>query len=342
MGRKKVLTNVALATSILVFPRVADAKDFAARIQLREQSAVNGVGKRTSQLLRRTKSGHKDLAISRTLNALEQGGVLSDSKVDRTEKGYLKTTYIGGNWHVSIYGDGEKIKFRKGRMSAAAKEGDEERAIRMLIDDRKTNEELEVLGRRVIERVISKVVSFSKSDVIVPSHTLHLVEGSKSKNGSSTKELVSGSTIVFSRRINDINVVGSGSKIAVMFDNSGNLEGFDVQWSSFEPLSSKIDNVSGDMQRERINALLSKHKGEVKIDSVECGYVDFGFMRRIKVSDRMQTGCQVTFLTGEQQMKPNLMFVPSANDPVVTNDFWPELNEIAEKGDVCTQRHFSF
>lgn len=341
MKNSKKTACILFATA-LISSGVAEAKDFANRTELREKSSREGVGKETSLVLKRIEARGEQQTLSLALSTLEKSGIVSNSRVHRTETGHRKTTYIGDNWHVSVYGEGDKLKFRKGRMSASPKENDERRALRVAVADRKKNQELEVLGRRIVDGLISNIVDFSKNDEIVPIYTLHLVEGSKSKDGVSSETYVSGSTIVFGRRIDGVSVVGAGSKIAVMFDNNGNLEGFDVQWSKFEPSFNQIENLSGSMQRERINALLSKNKGKVEIESVECGYVDFGFMRRIKVSDHMQTGCQVTYQIGEEEMRPNLMYVPAAANPVLTKGFWPELNEIAEKGDVCTQKQFSF
>lgn len=339
--------NIMKKSSILAFgltlacSSLVEAKKFDQLQQLQKASIENGVGTEQAFLLKRLPAPGASAAQESILKALGENQ-LDLGEIRGTEKSVGKSTLIGADWHLSVYGEGEKIKYRKGQISAGLSEKSRNVRPQVEVADRLSNEELEKIGKSVISDIIGKFVNFSREDEIVPLYSLHEVNSDKSVTGEETS-VVSGSVVVFGRKVNGMNVVGAGSKIAVLLSAKGDLEGFDVDWPAYEVTSELIDNLDGAKQKERINAFISKKFENVQLHSVECGYVDFGYRRREEVSNVIQPGCQVSYEPvaqgdkAERIRNPKLDYIPAAAVASVANEFWPELNEIEVAGDTCTQ-----
>ena len=89
-------------------------------------------------------------------------------------------------------------------------------------------------------------------------------------------------TVVFSRVINGVPVIGAGSKIAIIFANNGKPVGFDFDWARYEQTGEKqatLGITELNARAAKLSAVDLKSP-YTKITRLECGYFDFGARRR--------------------------------------------------------------
>jgi hypothetical protein len=133
---------------------------------------------------------------------------------------------------------------------------------------------------------------------------------------------------IFGRTIDRVPVVGSGSKIAVWFDNARQPVGFDVDWPTYRS-AREHRLLSAAELRRRVEATTAAPEGEpsIAVDRFECGYVDLGATRRDRV---VQAGCSITYRgSGRGETWAKIDFVPAARE-VLRERRWPLANALAD------------
>jgi hypothetical protein len=332
------MISIALVSSLCVSAN-AEAADFRARTQLRQHSIINGVGTSEVGVLKRLPGAGRTSARRALMRNLQVAGLIGP--VLRTEYSTGKETEIGADWHLSIYGDGTKMKFRKGPSSAAGTPALERRTVSP--ENRLSNEDLELLARDFIADTLYDIVGSTADNELVALNTVHELNETIQENGTVLEKTIGGSIIAFGRRIDGVHVVGPGSKIAVLFTADGEIEGFDVDWPKYQRTGRKLRTLAGKAQIERTNAILTRESASqpLEFSSVECGYVDFGTRRRAEFSDLIQAGCAVAYRStivgakaGESTSSAKVIYVPAGEVPEA-DPTWLELVRVQTLGDQC-------
>ena len=139
-------------------------------------------------------------------------------------------------------------------------------------------------------------------------------------------EQVLASTVVFTRSVGGVAVVGPGSKIAVTFANDGTPVAFDVDWAPYYtagPVQAvlPVDRILG---RSRA---LGSSASEEKLDRMECGYLDLGGRKRSSGA-LLQAGCflQLSIRTPDEEghFLTGLVEAVPAGAVVLPDPSWPE------------------
>ena len=161
---------------------------------------------------------------------------------------------------------------------------------------RMSHDTLEKLGMAFIKSALGDFVPIAVNEQLLPYFSEFQVGGGGSTQPGQKPivEEVFANTVVFSRVINGVPVIGSGSKIAIIFANNGKPVGFDFDWVRYEQTGEKQATLG----ITEINARAAKlsavdlESPYTKITRFECGYFDFGARRRDPFAP-MQTACAI-------------------------------------------------
>ena len=273
---------------------LATAADFDARIASEKRSASVGLGRDSVDLLQRVDGPGANAVAANLLSRFNVDTVSKASAV--YTNGLFKktvtanqTTFVGDEgWSLQVYGDGSSVRYRNFRYL------DDHKSMQVPVHKRPTNQKLEKLGRAFIEDKLGDLVSLGPDEELVPYFTQYEITGggSTKKGAAMVPEMVHASTVVFTRSIDGLPVVGGGSKVAVIFANDGQAIGFDYDWPSYK----KQGNRQRVLELARIKSrdrAFSKHlfgDQDVKELHFDCGYVDFGARKRDRNAP-VQAGC---------------------------------------------------
>jgi len=197
-------------------------------------------------------------------------------------------TYLGERGYFEVAGDGSKLRAR-----AAI---DDPKEIERAGTTRLEKNELEQLGRRFIGDTLAPFVKVGKDETLTFLGVRYLYNGeaSAAEAKSQERERVIANIAIFGREVAGVPVVGSGSKVAMWFDNARQPVGFDVDWPVYR-ISTRVQKALPQPELARRVAAttvpLEGAKGAT-VRRFECGYVDLGATRRAK---QLQAGCSIAF-----------------------------------------------
>jgi len=298
---------------------------------LTESSLKKGLPTRNVRLLEVAPGPGRDAAAKAILARLDRGDLgrrlkLVDLKAGSADRRVL--SFLGEAGYLDVIADGSKLRVR----GAIDNAKEIERAGAGRIEKK----ELEDLGRRFVREALSPLVKLGKGETLTFLGVRYLYDGEAGTEAAATsqeRERVIASIAIFGREVAGLPIVGSGSKVAVWFDNSREPVGFDVDWPVYR-VSSRVQRVLSQTELARRVAATTVPLGGTKDTTVrrfECGYVDLGATRRTKV---MQAGCSIT-LEGRGEGGEawgRTEFVP-AGTCVLKEARWPLANALAT-GDV--------
>ncbi|MCB1034016.1 MAG: hypothetical protein KDD47_09310 [Acidobacteria bacterium] len=282
-------TAFAFAASLLLLAAAgpASAADFPERQALEARSVESGLGIDRIPLLQRLAGPGRETVAEQALARFAQavGGVTTagGSRLDLDEK---RHGVIGDDgWFLTVYADGSRIHYDNYTFLESRPE------LALPLEQRLSQEVLEALGRSFVTGELQGFVSLGSGERLVPSFTEFLVQGGSSTEpgGPVEEDTVLASTIVFSRTVNGVAIVGPGSKIAVTFANDGTAVAFDVDWARYQPTGELQDVLPVAKILER-SAALRDGVGEENLEHMECGYFDLGGRKR-DVEAPLQAGC---------------------------------------------------
>jgi len=287
--RAILLTMVSYGASCL-----ATAADFDARVASEKRSATVGLGRDSIDLLRRENGPGVDKVAADLLSRFDskvanKGNAVYTSDHFKKTVTDKQTTYIGEEgWNLQVYGDGSNARYRNYRHIADIPD------LQRSVAKRFSNEELENMGRDFIAGELTGLITLGPNEEIVPYFTQFEVTGggSTEKDSAMDQEMVHASTVVFTRVVDGLPVVGGGSKVAVIFANDGKAIGFDFDWPSYESNRKhqqvlKLDQIK---ERGREYSTHEFNSAEVRELHFDCGYVDFGARKRDHKAP-VQAGC---------------------------------------------------
>ncbi|CBE67951.1 MAG: hypothetical protein F9K13_04360 [Candidatus Methylomirabilis oxygeniifera] len=298
---------------------------------LTERSLKKAFPARSVRLLEVAPGPGRAAAAKAILARLERGDLgrrlrLADLKPRTADRRVL--SFLGEAGYLDVMADGSKLRVR-GAI-------DDTKEIERAGAGRIEKKALEDLGRRFVREALSPLVKLGKGETLMFLGVRYLYDGeagTEAATASQERERVIASIAIFGREVAGLPIVGSGSKVAVWFDNSREPVGFDVDWPVYR-VSSRVQRVLSQAELARRIATTTVPLGgtkDITVRRFECGYVDLGATRRTKV---MQAGCSIAFEgRGEGgEVWGRTEFVP-AGRPALKEARWPLANALAA-GDV--------
>ncbi len=216
---------------------------------------------------------------------------------------------------------------------------------------------LETLGRAFIAGNLSSVIVLGPGEALVPESVLRRTEVGHATNGPVEAPRVTGNRILFTRTINGVPVVGSGSKVAITVLNDGTVESFRYDWPVYVVAGgATTTSVAAGELLTRVQQVLSSRTGiamaaqsvsvpagltlpvpialdpSMTLERLECGYFDAGFGNRA-VDAPVQSGCRYHAVhsisaDGVTARAGYAGAIPAGSVPVVDAS-WPEAVVLA-------------
>jgi len=206
----------------------------------------------------------------------------AETRVDQNKKRMVSS---GDGWKLKVHGDGTRVQFRNyGYLDP------KEDAMGRL--ERIEPQRLVEMGRGFISYALSDHVKLGPDEELVPFGVQYQVNTEQSPEfRSKPKHTTVAATVIFNRKVGGVDMVGRGSKVAVMYANDGMMIGFDYDWPTFYDVKEmqKIAPLSEIQQRALEVARLEKSVDIAQLERFECGYYDPGQSRRSDVP--LQPAC---------------------------------------------------
>jgi hypothetical protein len=98
--------------------------------------------------------------------------------------------------------------------------------------------------------------------------------------------------VIFSRKVDGVDVLGKGSKVAVLYANNGTPFGFDFDWPTLHSFGAdqKVAPIDELQERAASVARLGESAFDAQLGRFECGYYDAGQAKR-SLGVPMQPAC---------------------------------------------------
>jgi hypothetical protein len=252
-----------------------------------------------------TQLSGKDAPFGRRL---QLGGL----KAGRADKRIV--SYLGKAGSLDVFADGSKLRVRANM--------DDPRELEAAGTVRLEKGELETLGRRFVREALRDLVPLGANESLTFLGVRHLVNSEGSTDGRTTAHRTVANIAIFGREIQGVPVVGSGSKVAVWFDNARQPVGFDVDWPVYR-VSDRAQRVlaPGELAVRVAKTTIPYEGGAGRLSRFECGYVDLGATRRGPI---VQAGCAISWqaTNGEGETAAHVEFVPAGFE-VIEERRWP-------------------
>ncbi len=231
-------------------------------------------------------------------------------------------TYMGEAGYFEVIADGSKLRARAMI--------DDPNEIARAGTRRIEKNELERLGSRFVRGPLARFVKIGTGERLRFWGVRYLKESSgDAVAGTRARTSVIANIAIFGREIGGVPVVGSGSKIAVWFDNARRPVGFDVDWPVYRISRTAQATLPMPELSRRVAATTVplRNSTSATVRRFECGYVDLGATRR---GGFIQTGCSIAFEgRGEGgEAWARVEYVP-AGAQVLREERWPLANALA-------------
>ena len=265
--------NRILKSSIVVLVGFASlsasAADSKQRAALAHEAGRNALNKREVEVLRRGAGPGNGPAADAMLSALDAAGhATGAAKAKRVQAGD-RVLSQGSGWALEAQGEGTRVRFHKLGFQGRGVPADQKPGL----------EQLQDRGEAFVKKELASVVSLGAGETLVPFKTRYLKQGMQAQGGKST-ESVTAATVVFTRAIDGVPVLGEGSKAAVTFDMDGKVIGFDVDWAKLQRTGTRQVTV-GSAEVGRRHGQLQALNGQspnATLRRMECGYYDAGYL----------------------------------------------------------------
>ncbi len=329
----KKLFYLFCIVTILQLSLTVFAEDTASRKSLSKRSkSGNVLGESVNGLIKKRGIGNETVfeylyttLIKKNLINLSKSNEINIHQEENSET----IQAWGDGWNLSVSSDGTIVNFYNWKK----RENSTERGI---IHSKINVKQLEKLGRNFIKNNISDYLKLAKNEKLVAFKSSYEIDGQADAFEQNFVESVEANTIVFSRKVNGIDVLGAGSKVAIIFNYNQEPIGFRINWPTYKRSDIQFNIVSNREIAERASSYNSAlTTGTIsRIKRFECGYFDNG-----KVSAKglslIQPAC-VVFYSQEGDMGKSAYIdaIPAALKPQSDPD-WLQSEILKEQGDVC-------
>ena len=245
------------------------------RFRLNQTSLREGMPVASVPLLWRESAPGSDEVMNNLLEILGRMGVDTKS-LEQMDQNKSNLTALGDGWKLKVYGDGSRAAFRNYRYM-------EEKEVAMAKLPPLKPEQLVEMGSRFIAEVLGQHIRLTEGEALVPFGVQYQINVQQSADGKQVhEEATVAAAVVFSRTFNGVDVLGKGSKIAILYANDGTAFGFDFDWPALYPAGVDQKVVSLDELKHRAIKVSSLEEREVNVqlERFECGYYDAGQKKR--------------------------------------------------------------
>lgn len=293
-NNKSILLIAILCVIIaIVCSDYAFAADYPYRLNSEKASKEMGIGREQVSLFMPLPGPGKNVIVEKLMAKFKDSKtpITTSGTVEKREK-REKISLIAEGWTLDVNKDGTNVSYRNYKFLESKPE------LARPINRRLSNEKLEELGRVFIKENLSEFIKLGANEELMPFYSEHAIGGGGStKRGTAAdEEKVYASTIVFTRTIDKISIIGAGSKIAIMFNNEGVPVGFDFDWTQYRPTDKfqKVLPVAEIRKRAKRLASLDIDSSNVEVSRFDCGYYDAGARKR-DAKAFMQAGCSIHY-----------------------------------------------
>jgi hypothetical protein len=291
-----------------------------------EQSERAALGAARMKVLQRRPGIGREAAVRKVLAKLDSEGLAKSSSSDRQSSDTDALLLESADWRLQSRGTGDWVFFEnvahaRGLSLAAGRP----------VTQKPTLDRLEGPARQFIERALSDIVRLAPNETLQPwgiSHQgLRVGDGS----GGPEQEAIVATKIGFTRAIDGVAVLGSGSKIDITFDVNGRVVSFNVDWPEYAPLlinGKSAVEATVDLATTRQRGLkLQKTRGFAKLletRPLECGYYDPGALT--STPSGVRGACQSRYVTAGPDGLTRAAFIDTIpiGEQVVNDAAWPE------------------
>lgn len=326
MKRIAMISTVAM---VMATAWTGEAKPTAYLEELNNRSRAQGLDRRTVPLLARSVGPGSASRTQDVLSMFESSkGAVLTRDIRRYEAAGDYVRAEGENWFVQVRGNGDWIRYR--RTDYLHSEKNPHRSVR----DAPAEDRLVAVARSFVEGELAAYVPLCEHEEVVHFRTVREFFSSEHRITRERVESVVSTAIVFTRKINGVDVVGSGSKVMVMLANDETVVGFDVDWSQFEDVGvmERTLDLPEIESRSYAASLVAKDGGRNQLLRFECGYYDVG-SPRADPSAFLQPACishvlmKSSYASGSSVMNSEDGFieVTPAGELPERDSAWPEI-----------------
>jgi hypothetical protein len=245
------------------------------------QATTAGFPKASVRIYKRKPGPGREVALEHLRNAVSaarsmKGAAMALSAEDGSYADDDMTVVRGPGWFMNAQGDGSHVSF----INTAAVEG--AAAKRVPASQSPRIAAIEPAARKFVADALGSFVKLAPNEKLVAWRTQHATESSMSNNGRTmTEPQVAVTALELRRKVDDIVVLGPGSRVVVMVAPDGAVVGFDVDWSELQDQGVQRSTVAQPALRSRQNQVRAAHpemsaQAAVKERGTQCGYYDNG------------------------------------------------------------------
>lgn len=278
--------------ALVALPDTARAKDYPQRITADATSRRAGLGRTAVPLFERAAGPGAETVTSTVLSKFERStGAINTRGTFERESATDHITLHTEDWTLQVATDGTRVSYRNvaqldGAMATARP-----------VEERLSQETLEALGRRFIGDSLREFITLGSSDEILPLYSeFQIIGGGGVRENQAYPEPaeVVANTVVFTRTIDGVPVVGGGSKIAITFLNDGTAVAFDFDWPQYRKTGREQEVLPIEEIRARGSRvlILGLDDSTVNVTRFECGLLDTGVRKR-DAAALVQSACFV-------------------------------------------------
>ena len=319
---KKVMIGVCSSIVVFLASSTLLAGDSVYRAQLNSRSASRALSGVSAPVLVR-KAGPGTEAVVKTI--ADSLSVSSRCVVGwsafKSENEANRQFLTGDNWTLSVSDQGQHLRFRT---------EPSEQLPRVPEASRPIDSSIESWGRAFISNELKDIVRLGPDDELVFLGTQYEVVVAM-KAGSQVVEpaFVSEVAAVFGRRFRQADLVGAGSRIAVLMAVDSRISGFDVDWPTYEVSrvvenGADIETVEARSQQLSRGELERHSSGRVVRKQFECGYHDGGARNSVRTPEiHLACVAQYSAATNRGALTAIVEVIPAARE-IPDNTWWPE------------------
>lgn len=286
------LATAGCLLALVALPGAAPAKDYSQRVAADAASRRAGLGRTSIPLLERVAGPGADTVTSTVLAKFERAtGAINTRGTFEREIDADRITLHTEDWTLQVVADGTRVSYRNVAQLDGAL------ATARPVEERLSQDTLEALGRRFIGDSLREFIALGSNDEILPLYSEFQIAGGgdvREDRALPEAEQVVANTIVFTRAIDGVPVVGGGSKIVVTFLNDGTPVAFDFDWPQYRKTGRQQEVLPIEEIRERGSRVLTLplDARDVNVTRFECGLFDPGVRKRDAAAP-VQSACFV-------------------------------------------------
>jgi len=289
--------------------------------QLRDNSAINGIGREEVTILNRLPGPGRDNVFDELLNRFnenEDGIYTSHNYEIINDSGNIIVAGSIKGWNLSVSEDGSSVSYRnyEYRNTIAGQFNNQ------LTENYQV---LENKGKTFILTKLKGLISIGDNDLIIPSG-LQLERLVYELPNEKREEKVAGCAVFYSREVEGIPIIGPGSKIAVFFTSDGTPYGFEYDWPEYQTtmIIVSVLDIAGITNRNKryYDSVLNGDSDSILTDMIECGYFDEGH-EFLEEENLLQPACIYYSHSINKNGFSRAIAIP-AGELVIENPSWPQ------------------